>query len=243
MSNGRVCPKRRQKFSPPGPPGATAFGMEPDAWQIDVLRAFRTHQRLAMKSAKGPGKTAVLAWILLLYLTTRPEANIAAISISGDNLRDGVWKECAKWMSRSAFISALFSWQNSRIVNKENPGNWFASARQWSKSADASQQAAALAGLHSDYMLFLLDESSEIPQGIMVTAEAALTGGAECKIVQSGNPTSLQGPLYRACVTDRHLWHVTTVTGDPDDPKRSPRIDIEWAKQQIKSYGREDRKH
>jgi phage terminase large subunit len=31
-----------------------------------------------------------------------------------------------------------------------------------------------------------------------------------------------------------------TITGDPDDPNRSPRIKLEWAKQQIAQYGRDN---
>ncbi len=89
-------------------------------------------------------------------------------------------------------------------------------------------------------MLFVLDESSEIPQAIMATAEAVLSSGIECKVVQSGNPTSLTGPLYRACVIDRNLWFVVEISGDPDSKDRSPRISVEWARQQIKTYGRDN---
>jgi hypothetical protein len=31
-----------------------------------------------------------------------------------------------------------------------------------------------------------------------------------------------------------------TITGDPDDPKRSPNISLDYARQQIASYGREN---
>jgi len=216
------------------------FGVEPDPWQADVLAAFPTHNRLAMKAAKGVGKTTVLAWIILNFLATRPEAQVAATSISGDNLKDGLWKECAKWLQRSPFLSAAFEWQKQRIVSKERPATWWASARQWSRSADVSAQSDTLSGLHSDFMMFVLDESSEIPQAVMTTAEAVLASGIECKVLQAGNPTKLTGPLYRACVTDRKLWHVVQINGDPDDPTRSPRINVEWARQQIESYGREN---
>ena len=82
------------------------------------------------------------------------------------------------------------------------------SARTWSKSADTQQQADTLAGLHADYLLFLLDESGGIPESVMATAEAGLASGVETKLVQAGNPTSISGPLYRACVQDRALWWV-----------------------------------
>jgi len=216
------------------------FQAEPDPWQADALRMFPTSQRIAMKAAKGPGKTCCLSWLILNFLATRVDSNIAVTSISGDNLRDGLWKECAKWLQKSPFLSTQFEWQKERIVSKHNPATWWASARQWSKSADASTQSMTLAGLHADYMLFVLDESSAIPQAIMATAEAVLASGIECKVVQAGNPTSLTGPLYRACVTDRHLWEVVQISGDPDDPNRSPRISVEWAAQQIATYGKDN---
>lgn len=214
------------------------FGVEPDEWQLEVLGEFARTQRIAMIAAKGCGKTTVEAWCILNFLSTRPHANIACTSVSGDNLRDGLWKELAKWLGQSAFLSANFDWQKERIVSKTHPATWWAAARTWAKSADAQQQSETLAGLHSDYVLFVLDEAGAIPQAVAVTAEAALASGIETKLLIGGNPTTLDGPLYTAAVTQRYLWHVVRVTGDPDDPKRSPRIDLEWAKQQIAAYSR-----
>jgi hypothetical protein len=54
----------------------------------------------------------------------------------------------------------------------------------------------------------------------------------------AGNPTSIDGPLYDACTVEAHLWKMTMMTGDPEDPKRSPRVDIQWARDQIQKYGR-----
>ena len=44
------------------------FGVTPDPWQDEVLAAFPRNQRLAMKACKGPGKTAVLAWLAWNFL-------------------------------------------------------------------------------------------------------------------------------------------------------------------------------
>lgn len=218
------------------------IGAEPDAWQIEALTAISTPatERLAMKACKGPGKTAVLAWIILWFLVTRPYAKVAATSITGDNLSTNLWPELAKWIGRNPFLTSVLEWTKTRVVVKEAPEQWFAVARAWSQSADPQQQAEALAGIHADHVLFVLDESGGMPQALMTTAEAVLASGKETKIVQSGNPTSIDGPLYRACVQDRHLWHVVTITGDPDDPKRSPRIKVDWARQQIQQYGRDN---
>jgi len=213
---------------------------EPDAWQEETLRALNTNMRVAMKACKGPGKSALLAWIILWFLATRPHPKIAATSISGDNLSDNLWTELAKWMRRSSFLSDTFTWTKTRVFAKDHPETWWASARTWPHSADAQQQADTLAGLHADYIIFVLDEVGSIPDGVMAAAEAGLSTGIEMRIVIAGNPTQLSGPLYRACTTERHLWHLVTITGDPDSPKRSPRISIQWAREQIEKYGRDN---
>jgi phage terminase large subunit len=216
------------------------FGVEPDRWQAKALKAFATSQRVAMKAAKGPGKTAVLAWIIWLFLATRPYSNVAATSVSGDNLRDGLWKELGKWRGVSPFLTKAFEWTTTRIFAREAPSHWWASARQWSKSADAQRQADTLAGLHADHMLFVIDEAGGVPRAVAATAEAALATGVETKYVIAGNPTHTDGPLWDACSQHRHLWNVLEITGDPDDPNRSPRIGLQWARQQIEMYGKDN---
>lgn len=218
------------------------FSAEPDPWQAEGLIAWAdpATDRLAFPACKGPGKTTELAWMILIFLITREESKVAATSITGDNLSDNLWAEIAKWMHRSPELQRAFVWTKTRISNRERPENWFATARTWPKTADATRQADTLAGLHADHMMFVLDESGGIPQAVMATAEAILASGVECKIVQAGNPTHLEGPLYRACTVDRHLWKVIRITGDPDNPNRSPRIKLEWARQQIATYGRDN---
>ena len=213
------------------------FGVTPDPWQDDVLAAFPKNQRIAMQACKGPGKTAVLAWLAWNFLLTRPYPKIAATSISGDNLSDNFWAECSKWQQKSELLKALFTWTRTRIFSNQAPETWWMSARTWPKSGDASQQADTLAGLHADYIFFILDESGGIPDAVMASAEAALSSCKEGHIVQAGNPTHTEGPLYRAATSERHLWTVFEITGDPDDPKRSSRVHPEWARQQIEKYG------
>jgi hypothetical protein len=221
------------------------FGATPDYWQDDVLAAFPASPRMAMRCSKGPGKTALLAWLIWNFLLTRPHPKVAATAITGDNLSDNLWSELAKWQKRSPLLEAMFSWQKTRIVCKEHPETWWCSARTWPRSASPEQQADTLAGLHADYLLFVLDESGGIPDAVMAAAEGGLANVVdpakqEAHIVQAGNPTHLEGPLYRACTGERRLWHVTEITSDPDDPKRTPRVSVEWAQAQIEKYGRDN---
>jgi phage terminase large subunit len=216
----------------------------PDPWQDDALHAIATGQRIAQKASKGPGKSTVLSWAAWWYLETRPHPKVVATSITADNLRDGLWAEMAKWQARSPLLKREFTWNAERIVYNGAPETWFMSARTWSKSAAPQQQADTLAGLHSDFLMFIVDEAGGIPDAVVAAAEAGLANavpgsGREAKLVLAGNPTHLSGPLYRACTRERRLWSIVTINGDPDNPKRSPRIDVAWARAQIEKYGRE----
>lgn len=222
------------------------FGVEPDQWQEEVLKSFSdpTIQRIAMKACAGPGKTAVLAWcawnFLSCYAGKGEHPKGAALAVTADNLRDNLWSELAKWRAKSKFLSFAFTWTKERVFSNEHPETWFLSARSFSKTANADEQGRSLSGLHSQYILYIIDESGDIAPAVLRSAEQGLSHTRFGKILQAGNPTSHSGILYHSCVKERSRWHVVTITGDPDDPKRSPRVDSEWAKSQISEYGREN---
>ncbi len=217
------------------------FGVMPDPWQVDALEAFPHSPRLALKSCKGPGKTAVLAWLGLCFLLTRPHAMVGATSISGSNLRTNLWTELARWIAKSPLLQSAFEQTKSEIFSRQHPKTWRMEARTWARDADATQIGNALAGLHAPHVMWLLDESGGYPDAILPTCEAIFSGNPEeAHIVQAGNPTQLAGPLWRACTAAKALWRVIEITGDPDDPKRSPRIPVEHAREQIQQYGRDN---
>ena len=216
------------------------FKVEPEAWQEDALEAFPHHQRICMKASKGVGKTALEAWLIWNFLLTRPHPKIACCAINAANLADNLWTELAFWQQKSELLKAAFTWTKTRIFANDHPETWWCSARSWSQSADKSQQANTLAGLHADYIMFVLDESGGMPEAIMPAASAALSSCKEGHIIQAGNPTHLEGPLWRACSSERNLWHVVEINADPDNPKRASRVSIEWARQEIQAHGRDN---
>jgi phage terminase large subunit len=224
------------------------FGVEPYPWQYIALRlvAKPETRRLAFKACKGPGKTTCLAWIILWFLATRFESKVGCTSITEANIDANLWPELSLWMSKSRFITAAFVWTTTRVSRRGEAGaRWFAEKRSWPKTGTQEAQANALAGFHADHVMFVLDESGGIPQGVMVAADAVLANaavgsGREAKVIQSGNPTHTTGPLYRACTVDRALWELVEISGDPDRADRAPNIDPVWAREQITSYGRDN---
>lgn len=224
------------------------FGMTPDRWQEKVFNAWDNPEkrRIAMQACAGPGKSAVKAicgWQFLICQGDRGEhPNAFAISMDGENLKSGLWKEFAVWYGRALpFVRKKFEWQKEQIVSREFPATWWIRARNWSKKADAESQGRTLSGLHGKYIAYFIDEAGEVPTPVGRAAEQGLaTGPIFGKILIGGNATSHDGLLYQAANEHSHRWDVTPITGDPEDPDRSPRIPIAYAQEMIDLYGREN---
>lgn len=218
------------------------FSIEPYEWQVRVLEDFPHHPRQALAAAKGVGKTAVLAWLAWNFLLTRgPECKAKAVSVTGKNLKDNFWAEMAVWLNRSPVLSDQFTWGSERISHKRFPDTWFMAAASFQASANVQELGTTLAGLWAPHVLFLLDEAGEIPVPIVRTAEAALQrDGTEGHILVAGNTTSREGTLYDCVILHRTMWKTYEVTGDPDDPQRSPVINLEKAREQIRIHGRDN---
>lgn len=226
------------------------FGVTPDAWQIEALRAvggsYSPRRRLGMKACTGPGKSTVLAWIgwhrLACFVEKGEHPKGAALSGEGrDNLRDNLWAELSKWQQRSPFLKNAFVWNNERIFSKDHRETWFLAARSYPKDADQEAVGRSLSGLHSQFPFLLLDETGDMPISVGQKAQQIFTGGVrDGLIAAAGNPTSTTGLLYHISQTERALWHVITITADPDDPKRTPRVDPEHAREQIRLYGKDN---
>lgn len=223
------------------------FNVTPDEWQRDALAHLggerNPKRKLCMKACTGPGKSATLAWAgwhrLSCFAAKGEHPKGAALSITSDNLKDNLWAELSKWQARSSFLSSAFTWTKEKIYANDHPETWFLSARSFAKDADAEAIGRSLSGLHSQFPFVLLDETGDMPTAVGKAALQIFTGDpADAAIIQAGNPTSTTGLLYESCVNGG--WDVITITADPDDVKRTPRVSIEHAREMIATYGRDN---
>lgn len=215
------------------------FNVDPDEWQADALRSVIENPRTGMSACKGPGKSAVLAWINWWFLGTRVDAQSMCVSITAKNLKDNLWKELAVWHAKSQYLTKLFDIAGERIVSRARSATWWSSARAFPAQADVAQQAYTLAGFHGRHVLIILDEMGDYPDGVVVAAEGIFANEDvdEAKIAAAWNPTRTDGPAYRVCTKDRRRWNIINITGDPDARKRSTRISVKWAREMIEDWG------
>lgn len=226
------------------------FKIELDPWQLESLEAVGgepdPRRRLTLRACTGPGKSAVLAFIgwhrLSCFAEKGEHPKGAALSGEGrDNLRDNLWAELSKWQQRSEFLKSAFTWTQQQIYSNDHSETWFLSARSYAKDADQEAIGRSLSGLHSKYPFILLDEIGAMPITVGQKASQIFTGGVvDGLIASAGNPTNTDGLLYHICTHEKALNKVIRVTADPDDPKRTSRVDIEHAREQIKVHGRDN---
>lgn len=225
------------------------FGIEPDPWQLDAMSAlggdYNQARRLCMKACTGPGKSATLAWMgwhrLVCFAAKGEHPKGAALSITADNLKDNLWAELSKWQHRSEFLKTAFTWTKEKIYANDHPETWFLSSRSYAKDANAEAIGRALSGLHSKFPFILLDETGDMPVAVGRAATQIFTGSpTDAAIIQAGNPTSTSGLLYESCTKAADNWNIITITADPDDPKRTPRVSIEHAQEMIRTYGKDN---
>ena len=81
----------------------------PDEWQTEFLTSLRDAIRarepgdvikMAVKSGRGPGKSAVISWLVLWLMSTRPDFSGVVTANTGDQLDTKTWREVALWWNR-----------------------------------------------------------------------------------------------------------------------------------------------
>jgi len=221
-----------------------AMDLKLDTWQEDCVELYMHNQRLAMIASKGPGKTFLLNCLAWHFFITHHQPKVAALSISKDHLMSNLWAELLKWRAKSPLLKNSTNDGFSKITLKGHEGYSFIDARAYPKQSDETQQASALAGLHSDNVAFIIDEAGMIPDAVLATADAALSTGDEngkrARLICTGNPEYPRGIIYKAYQGKSiQKWAIYSVSGDPDDPRRAPRVSKLWAQEMIDTYGRD----
>ncbi len=188
----------------------------PEPWQADVLRRIgeglregKGPVRIAVASGHGVGKSALVAWLLLWAMATRPSTRGVVTANTETQLRTKTWAELGKWhrLALSHEWCDLGATSLTSAVPETDPS--IQAGGRIDMVPWAAHNAEAFAGLHNQgsRVLLVFDEASAIADPIWETAEGALTDAdTEIVWVVFGNPTRTAGRFFECFNRFRKRW-------------------------------------
>jgi hypothetical protein len=153
---------------------------------------------VSIRSGKGTGKDFFAAGIIVWFQYCYREAKVAATAPSAHQLQDVLWSELSKLYTKSCLFNYKeakanpFELQKTRFFLKENPNEHFATCITSNTQDSPDKQSKTLDGLHSPYMLFVIDEADGVPDPVFTSFDTTLTGALNF-VLMIFNPTRSQG--------------------------------------------------
>jgi phage terminase large subunit len=181
---------------------------KPLPWQKDFLSALaRGERRISVRAGHGVGKSTACSWALIWHMTTRyPQKSVVTAPTSAQ-LFDALYSELKTWINKlPPVLRESFEVFSDRVVLKGAPESSFISAR-----TSSTERPEALAGVHSEHVLLVVDEASAVPEQVFEAAAGSMSGHSASTILIS-NPTRNSGLFYKThhdLASDWYRMHVS----------------------------------
>lgn len=133
-----------------------------------------------------------------------------------------------------SILDQFFTVQTGKIFNKELEGKeWYAVARTVNTKASPDAQGETLAGFHEEYMMYVIDEASGVPDPVFKPIEGAMTGKCNLAVVIF-NPTKTKGFAYDTQYGERDSW--VALRWNAEESENVDQSQVEYMR---KKYGRD----
>lgn len=153
---------------------------------FDIIRRW-----LTTRSGHGIGKTACMSVIALHFLICFPGAQVGMTANTEQQVQDIFLKELYVWKSKmEEGLGSLVDITSDHVRIDEDSEDWFLRAQ-----VARPERPEALAGLHGEYVLILVDEASGVSDKVFEVMKGALTGDNYI-VVYFSNPTRNEGEFY-----------------------------------------------
>lgn len=201
---------------------------KPLEWQKEFLRAVaRGERRISIRAGHGVGKSTACSWAAIWFMLTRFPQKTVMTAPTAAQLFDALFAEIRHWINRlpPALREALEVFSD-RIVQKGTPESSFISAR-----TSSAERPEALAGIHSEHVLLIIDEASAVPEAVFESAAGSMSGHAATTIL-IGNPTRNTGLFFRthhSLSSDWKTMHVSCLD--------NPLVSVDFVEQIKATYG------
>ena len=170
------------------------LGAEPLPYQADFLNAIAGNERkISVRSGHGTGKSTSASWAMLWYLMLRFPNKVVVTAPTSGQLFDALFAELKRWIGElPEQLQNMLIVKSDRVELAAAPSEAFISAR-----TSRAETPEALAGVHSDNVLLVVDEASGVPEKVFEAAAGSMSGHNATTILLS-NPTRSSGTFYES---------------------------------------------
>jgi len=184
--------------------------------QREVIESVRDNPRTAVHSCHNVGKTFTAAVTAAWWIASHKpgEAFVVTTAPTAPQVKALLWREIGRLHGKANLFGRmnLTEWY---IPNTAGGEELVAYGRTTSKDNEAAFQ-----GVHSRYVLVILDEASGVHPKIWEAAES-IASNEHSRILAIGNPDLPHSPLATACKSDSPynvvhigIMHTPAVTGE-----------------------------
>lgn len=170
--------------------------------QREIAEAVRDHRHVAVRSAHDTGKSFIASRLVAWWLSAHEpgDAFVVTTAPSFEQVRAILWRE----INRAK--------KNGHLPGETNQTEWWIDGEivaYGRKPADYDE--TGFQGIHSRYVLIVLDEASGIPPQLWTAVETLATN-ENSRILAIGNPDDPLSDFKKKCDALSN-WHVIHVDG------------------------------
>ena len=168
--------------------------------QLQMVRAVRDHNRVAVVGANGTGKDWQSARIMLWWMATRSPAICVVLGPTHRQVSDIVWKE-----ARSAYLTTRYSGGLGGQMYRT--ARWEFDDRKYAVGFSTDNEYN-IQGFHSPNLLVILTEAHNIEQS-HIDAVKRLN---PARMLLTGNAFASSGEFYDAFHGGADLYHTISIS-------------------------------
>ena len=182
------------------------LGAEPFDYQQEFLEALaKGTRKMSVKSGHGTGKSTTASWAMLWFLLLRFPNKVVVTAPTSSQLFDAMFAELKRWIGElPKELQQLLNVKSDRVELVSAPSEAFISCR-----TARAETPEALAGVHSDHVLLIVDEASGVPEQVFEAAAGSMSGHSATTLMLS-NPTRSSGTFFESHNRMADSWWTRT---------------------------------
>ena len=178
------------------------LNVDPLPYQAEFLEAIASGERkISVRSGHGTGKSTAASWAMLWFLLMHYPNKVVVTAPTSSQLFDALFAELKRWINElPPALQQTLNVKSDRVEHVAAPSEMFISAR-----TSRAETPEALAGVHSEHVMLVVDEASGVPEQVFEAAAGSMSGHSAVTIMLS-NPTRSSGTFFESQTRMASSW-------------------------------------